>query len=141
MEYFAIGISIISALFAFWSWLEARKANTISKHPMQIEIYDAFNELFLYMNINGTSLEMQNIAKFYKFSEKSEFYFDNKFAIQINEYFNLCRELSDLNRKYLRDKDDDEKIDKITQEQDILLNKEQQYAKEIQKKFKNILKV
>ena len=54
MEWLAISISIISAFFAGWSWKESKKANSISKHPMQLEIYDAFNELVIYVNIHGT---------------------------------------------------------------------------------------
>ncbi len=141
MEWLAISISIISAVFALWSWNESKKANSISKHPMQLEIYDAFNELIIYVNIHGMSLEMQDIAKFYKFSQKSEFYFDKKFAIQINEYFDICWKLSDLNRKFLRDQEDDKKIEQIEKEQDILFDKEVQLSKKIQEKFKSILKL
>ena len=141
MEYFAIGISFVSAIFALWSWNESKKANSISKHPMQLEIYDAFNELSIYVNIHGMSLEMQDIAKFYKFSQKSDFYFDEKFATQINEYFDICWKLADLNRKSLRDQKDDKKIEQIEKEQDILFDKEIQLSKEIEEKFKDILKI
>jgi len=141
MEWLAISISIISAFFAGWSWKESKKANSISKHPMQLKIYDAFNELTFYVSINGMSLEMQEVAKFYKFSQKSEFYFDKSFAKQLKRYFDICRKLADLNRKSLRDQEDDEKIEQIEREQDILFDKEIQLSKEIEEKFKSILKL
>lgn len=140
-EFIAILISIVSAIFALWSWNESKKANAISIHPKQLEVYDAFNELIMYVSINGTRLELEEVAKFYKFSQKAEFYFDKKFANQLNEYFEVCRKLAHLNRKYLRDYNEDEKVKRVHQEQDVLFDIEIELSNKIKKEFKYILKI
>ncbi len=63
MEWIAISISIISTFFAIWSWKESKKANSISKYPMQLEIYDAYNELLIYVNIHGKLPEVGSVTK------------------------------------------------------------------------------
>ncbi len=68
-ESIAIFVSIASALFAFYTWRESKQANSISKHPMQLEIYDAYNDLVLHTKINGLGLNQAEVAKFYKYSK------------------------------------------------------------------------
>ena len=140
-KWIAIGISCILVILGAWRLIEQRKANTISKHPKQLEIYNAFNELTFYVNTNGVWLEAHEIAKFNQVFQKSEFYFDKSFAIQLNEYFDICWKLSDLNRKSLRDQEDDKKMEQIEKEQDVLFGKERQLSKKIEEKFKSILKI
>ena len=142
-EWVAIVISIISAVFAIWSWREAKKANKISIHPKQIEIYDAFNELILYVEQEGMSLKAEEVAKFYKISQNVVFYFDEIFAKQLNRYFDVCWELADLNRKYLRDinQSKDTVLKGIEEEQDMLFDEEIRLSNEIKAKFKSVLKL
>lgn len=142
-EWIAIAISIVSAIFAYRSWQESKKANNISKHPMQLEVYDAFNRLVIYVQTEGVSLELLEVSKFYVSSQKSELYFDKNFSEQIKKYFEVCRKLADLNRRYWRDreKNKDIEVEKIYQEQNVLLDKEIMLSKEIEKKFKKVLKL
>ncbi len=142
-EWVAIFISIISLLFAFWSWQESRKANKISIHPNQIEIYDAFNELMMHSDEEGMSLRAEKVAKFYKTSQIVEFYFDEVFAKQLNRYYDICWKLADLNRRHLRDreKNKEKELKEIEEEQDVLFDEEIRLSNEIEAKFKSILKL
>ena len=141
LEWIAIGISCILVILGVWRLIAQIKANAISKHPKQLEVYNAFGELAFYVNTNGLGLDMHEIAKFNQVLKKSDFYFDKKFAIQLNEYFDICWDLADLNRKSLRDQKDDKKMGQIEKEQDILFDKEIQLSKEIEENFKSILKI
>lgn len=142
-EWIAITISIVSAIFAFCSWQESKKANKISKNPMQLEVYDEFNRLVMYVHMEGMSLKLIEVSKFYVYSQKAELYFDKDFAEQIKEYYEICRKLADLDRRYWRDRNKatDKEINLIYEEQDILANKQNWFAKKIEKKFKKVLKI
>ncbi len=142
-EWVAIGISIVSAFFAWLSWIESKKANRISIHPKQIEINDAFNELMMYANQVGIFFKAEEVAKFYKTSEIVGFYFDEVFAKQLKRYYDICWKLADLNRRHLRDreKNKEKELKEIEEEQDVLLDEEIRLSNEIKAKFKSVLKL
>lgn len=142
-EWIAIFISIISIIIALWSLKESKKANKISIHPKQIEIFNAYNELKMHADQEGMSLKVEEVAKFYKISQISEFYFDEVFAKQLNRYYDICWKLADLNRRYLRDieKNKEKELKKIEEEQDVLFEEEIKLSNEIKTKFKSVLKL
>lgn len=142
-EWVAIVISIISLLFAFWSWQESKKANKISIHSRQLEIYNTFNKLMMHSNQEGMSLKAEEVAKFYKTSQIVEFYFDKVFAKQLIRYYDICWKLADLNRRHLRDREKNKgkELKEIEDEQDILFDEEIKLSNEIKAKFKSVLNI
>lgn len=142
-EWVAIGISIVSAFYAWRSWIESKKANKISIHPKQIEIFNAFNELKMHADQEGMSLKMKEVVKFSKISQTVEIYFNKVFAKQLKRYYDVCWKLADLNSRLLRDreKNKEKEVKQIEEEQKILFDKEIKLSNEIKAKFKNVLKL
>lgn len=129
MEIVAILISLLSAIYARWSWNETKKANYISIHPNKMEIYDAYNDLVSYMKTAGIEVDIREVAKFYRYLEKSEFFFDNEIVNKLKAYFEICFELARLSRYCPPDK-----LEKVSERQDNLEN-------EIIVMLKKVLKV
>lgn len=142
-EWIAIFVSIASALFTFYTWRESKQANSISKHPMQLEIYDAYNDLVLHTKINGLGLNQAEVAKFYRYLKKAKFYFNKDFSNQIEHYFKICAELANLNRRYIRDigKGNNELINNIEIEQDKLDDEMMRLEENIENNFIKVLKI
>ncbi|WP_318452345.1 hypothetical protein [Photobacterium leiognathi] len=101
----AILVAALSALYARWAWSEAHKANKISLHGHKKEIYDAFFELKMHMEQEEDLAERDHIHKFYYGSRNARFYFCEKIADKLQNYFDQCFYIADLNST------------KITQEQ------------------------
>ena len=141
IEILTISISSIAIIISLWSLKESKKANSISIHPMQLEIYDAFNGLKIQIYLHGIELDLLEVSKFYTFSQKSQFYFNKPFSNEIKRYFNICRELADLNRRYKRDTQQEKSTKQIEQRQDILSDEETSLSEIIEKNFNTILKI
>jgi len=142
-EWIAV-ISVIlalgSAIFAYRSWLESKKANRISIHPIQIEIYDAFNDLHINFCTKKIFTDTKKSAGFYKLSEKAEFYFDETISKLLREYFDIYRELFILQVRYNKNIDDE--IRKaVFEDVDKLLNKEELLYSQIKENFRTVLKI
>lgn len=91
-------VAALSALYARWAWSEARKANQISLHEHQKQIYDSFFELKMYMTQRWDGADISGVSKFYYPSKNAIFYFDKSLAIDIANYFSTCFEIADKNR-------------------------------------------
>ena len=140
----AILISIVSVIFAFRSYIESKKANRISIHPIQIEIYDAFNDLHINFRTNKIFTDINKSTEFYKFTEKSEFYFDETLSKQLRGYFDIYRRLFILKSRYNANIDVSDKsgvIKSIFEDVDKLLYEEELLYEQIKEPFRNVLKI
>lgn len=96
----ALLIAGLSALYARWSWREARKSNKISLLGHKKEIYDAFFELKMHMNQKAEFAEMGEVSKFYYPSRNAKIYLPSDLAEDIEKYFEACFWIADIHRKY-----------------------------------------
>lgn len=96
----ALLVAGLSALYARWSWREARRANQISLLGHKKEIYDAFFELKMHMTQKAEYAELSEVSKFYYHSKNSKFYLPNDLAKSNEKYFDACLRISDIHRKY-----------------------------------------
>lgn len=83
-------IAGLSALYTRWSWYEAKKANHISLLGHKKEIYDAFYDLKMYMNLKHEFAEQSEVSKFYYHSKSANIYLPFSLAADINKYFDAC---------------------------------------------------
>jgi len=127
----AVLIAVLSAIYSRWAVYEAKTANRISKHERQLEIYNSFCELRLAMLQKATGINYADTANFYKPSKISELYFHKNTVSKLSEYFEVCYGLADLNRKYSRPNVSKDEIEKIQNQQDLLLSKEDVLSREI----------
>ena len=96
----ALLLAGLSALYARWSWYEAKKANQISLFGHKKEIYDAFYELKTYMMRNAEFAEQGEVSKFYYPSRNAKIYLPFNLAKDIEEYFDACFWITKINQKY-----------------------------------------
>ena len=96
----ALVLAGLSALYAHWSWREARKANQIAMFGYKKEIYDAFFELRMHMLQNAESAKMAEVSKFEAASRNAKIYFPAALADDIKKYFDACFSIADIHRKY-----------------------------------------
>ncbi|MNR44660.1 hypothetical protein D3C85_1634300 [compost metagenome] len=61
----ALLVAGLSALYARWSWREARRANQISMLGHKKEIYDAFFEIKMHMTQKAEFADFGEVFKFY----------------------------------------------------------------------------
>ncbi|MHA2879627.1 hypothetical protein ACXZ7R_24975 [Vibrio campbellii] len=108
---FSLVVAALSAVYARWAWSEAKKANEISLHTHQKEIYDAFFELKMHMTQKWDSAEVSSVSKFYYPSKNAVFYFDKVLADEISKYFTVCFRIADRNRRKTVSKERLELID------------------------------
>lgn len=90
----------LSALYARWSWSEARKANRISLHGQKKEIYDAFFELKMHMAQKSQFADLGEVSKFYYPSRNASIYLSGELAKDIENYFAACFRIADIHRKH-----------------------------------------
>lgn len=96
----ALLVAGLSALYARWSWHEAKKANQISLLGHKKEIYDAFFELKMHMTQKAEFAELGEVSKFYYPSKNAKIYLPSDLAKDIEKYFEACFWISDTHRKY-----------------------------------------
>lgn len=94
----ALVVSIAAAYFAKKASESADKANYISLHAHQKEIYDAFFELKMHITSKAAFSELQAVSKFYYPALNAKFYFSKEISVQFQKFFNLCHEVADLAR-------------------------------------------
>ena len=92
-------VAILSALYARWSWHEAKRANKISLLQHQREIWDAFYELKMHMTQKAQFAEQHEVSKFYYHSRNAKIYFPRDVSGDIEKYYTACFEISDIHRK------------------------------------------
>lgn len=96
----ALLLAGLSALYARWSWSEAKKANQISLLGHKKEIYNAFFELKMHMTQKAELAEPGEVSKFYYQSKNAKIYLPSGLAQDIEKYFDACFWIADIHRKY-----------------------------------------
>lgn len=96
----ALLVAGLSALYARWSWREAKRANQISLLGHRKEIYDAFFELKMHMTQKSEFAELSEVSKFYHQSKNAKTYLPSDLAKEIEKYFEACFWAADIHRKY-----------------------------------------
>lgn len=95
----ALLVAGLSALYARWSWTQAKRANEISLLGHKKEIYDAFFELKMHMMQKGNFAELGEVSKFYYSSRNASIYLPSELAENIEKYYEACFCLAEINRK------------------------------------------
>ncbi|PPC76967.1 hypothetical protein C4K68_12695 [Pokkaliibacter plantistimulans] len=95
----ALLVAGLSALYARWSWSEAKKANNISLLGHKKEIYDAFYELKMHMTQKAKSAELGEVSKFYYHQKNAKIYLPSKLAEDIEKYYDACFRICDIHRR------------------------------------------
>jgi len=93
-------VATLSALYARWSWREAKKSNQISLLGHKKAIYDAFFELKMHMMQKAVFAEIGEVSKFYYHSKNAKIYLSSSLAKDIETYFDACFRIADNHRKY-----------------------------------------
>lgn len=96
----ALVLAGLSALYARWSWSEAKRANQISLLGHRREIYDAFFELKMHMTQKAEFAELEEVSKFYYQSRNARIYLPSALAKDIEKYFDACFWVADIHRNY-----------------------------------------
>jgi len=92
---FSISVSILSAVFAFYTWRETKRANALNSHADQKAVHDAFFELKMHMQLNGVFAKKEDVAKFYYPARNAKLYFSKKIAADLEKYFDICLSVAD----------------------------------------------
>jgi hypothetical protein len=95
----ALLVAGLSALYARWSWREARKANQISLLVQKKEIYDAFFALKIHMTQKAEFAEMKEVSKFYYPAKNANICLPSKLAKSIDTYFDACFWIADIHQR------------------------------------------
>lgn len=95
----ALLVAGLSALYARWSWREAKKANNISMLAHKKEIYDAFYELKRHMTAKAQFAELGEVSKFYYHQRNSKIHLPSDLAEDIEKYYDACFWISDIHRR------------------------------------------
>lgn len=95
---FALLVAGLSALYARWAAMQAKRANELSLLAHRKAIYDAFHELRMHMEQRGHRPDMEQVSKFYLPSKDAAFYFKESLATEISKYYDLCFRVADLAR-------------------------------------------
>lgn len=96
----AMLVAGLSALYARWSWTEAKKANRISLLEYKREIYDAFFELKMHMVQKAEFAELRDVSKFYYQARNAKIHLPSGLAEDIQNYFDACFWIADTHKKY-----------------------------------------
>lgn len=89
----------LSALYARWSWTQAKRANEINLLGHKKEIYDAFFELKMHMMQKAKFAELGEVSKFYYPSRNASIFLPSELAENIKQYYEACFWLAEINRK------------------------------------------
>lgn len=140
MEEIAIFISVVSLVLAYWSRKIAEKANNITRHHYQLEIYDVFLELRSYIE-NTLNLNSNEIQKYKYLFRNTKFYFDNEFVINLEKYYQNCFSFAVLDRRCKENLRNGEAVEEIRHKQDSLEKERDQLLTDIEKQFNKDLKI
>ncbi len=90
----AILVSTLSAIYARYSWAEAKKANAISLLSYRQDIYMAFVELKDYMCVKMQNAEFSEVQKFLWPKKLAALHFPAYIASDINDYYYACVQMA-----------------------------------------------
>ncbi|MBQ4878260.1 hypothetical protein J8M21_13695 [Pseudoalteromonas luteoviolacea] len=129
LSFAAILVASLSALYARWAWSEARKANELTLHQHQKEIYDSFFALKGHMSQKWDGADISEVAKFYYPAKNAAFYFEKKIAAEIYSYFQACFDIADGHRAMRGGDERSELIDKAKEANKLGLALEKKLVK------------
>ena len=89
-------IAALSAIYARYSYSQAKKSNQLVFHSMIKPIFVAFDELSLHMNSTGKFADKATVQKFLPYKREAEIYFDKKTNKYLTEYWDACFYMADL---------------------------------------------
>ena len=95
----AFFVTSLSALYARWSSIEAKKANQISLLSGRKEIYIAFFNLKMHMQQYCDSAQLVEVSKFYYSVINSQLYFPADLAKAVEDYYDACFWIADIYRR------------------------------------------
>ncbi|MDV5168815.1 hypothetical protein [Photobacterium rosenbergii] len=88
----------LASLYSRWAWSEAKRANALSLHKHQKDIYDSFLELKMHMAQYSDTADISSVSKFYYPSRNAKFYYERSIFEDLEKYYNLCFHIADKNR-------------------------------------------
>jgi len=87
-------VSTLSAIYARYSWVEAKKANAINWLSYRQDIYIAFIELKDYMSVKMQNAELSEVQKFLWPKKLAALHFPAYIASDINDYYLACFQMA-----------------------------------------------
>lgn len=93
--------ALLSALYARWTFNEAKKANNIAIHQHQIEIFDSFTDLRSEINQLGENFNLETLNKYSARAYTADLYLSNKLSSKIKTYNHFAHKIymrSQMNR-------------------------------------------
>lgn len=137
-EYIALTsalVALLSALYARRTWLQARRSNELVLLQPRKEIYDAFIALKFHMIQKRKFALKEEVIKFSQPSKNTAIYFE-QLASEINDYYQCCLKVSDLEGVRLAGNElSEEENEQIT----LNLKKSDELVKILDKKLQKIL--
>ena len=138
----AVSVAGLSALYARWvgvaaknATIEAKRANEISLLSRRIEIYDAYIHLKMHMLQKRGSAESSEVSKFYYSSLSAKAFFKAELADDINNYYDACFWIADINSKNEGNMNAENR-----EQKESFLKKEQELSKSLDKDFVRIFR-
>lgn len=125
----------LSALYARWSSLEAKKANQISLLSGRKEIYIAFFNLKMHMEQYCDSAKLVEVSKFYYSVINSQMYFPADLAKEVEEYYDACFWIAEIHSR-----DGGVTLQKSREDQERYLKVEKDLSSKINSKILKIFK-
>jgi len=95
----ALLVAALSAVYARWSWSEAKRANTISLLGHKKSIYDGFFHLKMHMTSKRRFAEPGEVSKFYYHAQNARIYLPADLASVIEKYFDACFWIADTHKR------------------------------------------
>lgn len=127
-------VAILSAIYARRAVREANIANKIAVQDKRLEIYDAFQALWLTIQQNGCLIEHKHIAGYsIVIKDYAHMYFDKTTVDDLNRYTEIAFQLATLNRKSSRSGISDAQIQDVYDSQDSLFEEESNLYQSIKK--------
>ena len=106
-------IALLSAIYARYSYSQAKKANQLVFHGLIKPIFVAFDELALHMDSCGKYADKTTVQKFLPHKRDAAIYLDKKTSEYINEYWRACFYMADLSQQSKAGQTSDEQNKKI----------------------------
>ena len=97
--------ALLSALYARWTFNEAKKANKIAIHQHQIEIFDSFTDLMSEIHQLGENFSLETLNKFSARAYTADLYLSNELSSKIKQYNQFAHNIylrSQMNRTFLK---------------------------------------
>lgn len=94
----ALLIALLSANYARLALRESNRANEISLSVHRKEIYAAFSELKLHMDVKAEMAEKPEVQRFYNTFHTAKFYLPTDLYEKVSEYYRACFRVADINQ-------------------------------------------